>query len=61
MQIGNAVPVKLGSAIGQAILAHESDQVNKKGKQPNVEKMIEAAVARLRASARNKNARKKAA
>ncbi|MDV6224841.1 DNA cytosine methyltransferase [Nitratireductor aquimarinus] len=61
MQIGNAVPVNLGSAIGQAILSHETEQSNKKCSQPNVEKMMEAAVARLRASARNKSARKKAA
>ncbi|MBL3564316.1 DNA cytosine methyltransferase [Rhodovulum sulfidophilum] len=61
MQVGNAVPVKLGSAIGRAIIAHEQNQSQKKGKQPDVEKMIELAVARLRAAARNKSARKKAA
>lgn len=61
MQIGNAVPVHLGSAIGRAILAHEQQQSKQTGTQPNVEKMIELAVARLRASARNKSAGKKAA
>jgi DNA (cytosine-5)-methyltransferase 1 len=61
MQVGNAVPVHLGTAIGRAIQIHEQDQSGKKGQQPNVEKMIEVAVARLRASARNKVARKKAA
>ncbi|MBI3444406.1 MAG: DNA cytosine methyltransferase [Magnetospirillum sp.] len=61
MQIGNAVPVHLGSAIGRAILAHEKELSKKKGTQPNVEKMIELAVGRLRASARNKGAGKKAA
>ncbi len=61
MQVGNAVPVHLGSAIGRAILAHEQELSKKKGKQPNVETMIELAVARLRASARNKRAGKKAA
>jgi DNA (cytosine-5)-methyltransferase 1 len=61
MQVGNAVPVHLGTAIGRAILAHEQELSKKKGKQPNVEKMIELAVARLRASARNKSAGKKAA
>lgn len=60
-QVGNAVPVHLGSAIGRAILAHEQELSKKKGKQPNVEQMIELAVARLRASARNKSAGKKAA
>ena len=47
--------------MGRAILAHEQELSKKKGKQPNVEKMIELAVARLRASARNKSAGKKAA
>jgi DNA (cytosine-5)-methyltransferase 1 len=61
MQVGNAVPVHLGSAIGRAILAHEQHLSNKRGKQPDIEKMIELAVARLRASARNKSAGKKAA
>lgn len=61
MQVGNAVPVHLGTAIGRAILMHEQELSKKKGKQPNVEKMIELAVARLRASARNKSAGKKAA
>jgi DNA (cytosine-5)-methyltransferase 1 len=61
MQVGNAVPVHLGSAIGRAILAHEQERSKKKGMQPNVENMIELAVARLRASARNKSAGKKVA
>jgi DNA (cytosine-5)-methyltransferase 1 len=61
MQVGNAVPVHLGTAIGRAFLGHEQELSKKKGKQPNVAKMIELAVARLRASARNKSAGKKAA
>ena len=60
-QVGNAVPVHLGSAIGRAVLAHEQELSKEKGKHPNVEKMIELAVARLRASARNKSAGKKTA
>ncbi|MEM8554253.1 MAG: DNA cytosine methyltransferase [Pseudomonadota bacterium] len=60
MQVGNAVPVLLGKAVGEAILAHEETQAGKRGRQPNVDRMIEAAVARLRASARNKGARKAA-
>jgi len=59
MQVGNAVPVRLGSAIGQAILLHEKDQFRKNDKQPDVDKMMETAVTRLRISARNKNARRK--
>ena len=59
MQVGNAVPVKLGTAVGQAILAHENEQSNEKGRQPDIEKMIDAAVARIRASARNRKAGKK--
>jgi len=61
MQVGNAVPVKLGAAIGQAVLSHEQEQSGKIGMQPSIEKMTEAAVARLRAAARNKVARKNAA
>lgn len=61
MQVGNAVPVQLGAAIGRAIIAHEQELSKNKGRQPNVEKMIEVAVARLRASARNKRVGKKAA
>ncbi len=60
MQVGNAVPVLLGRAVGDAILAHEEAQAGKRGRQPNVDRMLEAAVARLRASARNKGARKAA-
>lgn len=60
-QVGNAVPVHLGAAIGQAILAHEQQQSRTAGRQPNIEKMMDAAVARLRASARNKSAGKRAA
>lgn len=61
MQVGNAVPVALGAAIGRAILVHEEEQSHEEGRQPNVEKMMEIAVARLRASARNRASRKKAA
>ncbi len=60
-QVGNAVPVHLGAAIGRAILTHDQEQFNDKDNQPDVEKMMELAVARLRAAARNKNARRKAA
>ncbi len=61
MQIGNAVPVHLGAAIGKAIFMHEYELSQKQVKQPDIDKMIEVAVARLRASARNKNTGKKAA
>ena len=62
MQVGNAVPVQLGAAIGQAILSHEESQSKKRGqRQPNIEKMMAEAVARLRASARNKSTEKHAA
>lgn len=60
MQVGNAVPVLLGAAVGKAILSHKRARSFTEEKQPNVEYMIEAAVARLRAAARNKVARKAA-
>ncbi len=51
MQIGNAVPVALGAAIGKAILAHkEQAQVEISD---NYEQLLTLAVARLRAAARN--------
>ena len=58
MQIGNAVPVPLGHAIGQAFAGHrviDSKVVVSNG---DFEVMLHAAVARLRASARNKRKRK---
>jgi DNA (cytosine-5)-methyltransferase 1 len=52
-QIGNAVPVVLGRAIGNAIVAHENQSLNCALIQPDIEMMLEFAVARLRAAARN--------
>ena len=51
MQIGNAVPVMLGEAIGSAIVGHniQSDA----NRLDNYDEQLEVAVARLRASARN--------
>ena len=60
MQIGNAVPVQLGAAVGQAIAEHDRRRKKEPATQPDVEKMIEVAVARLRASARNNSARRAA-
>jgi DNA (cytosine-5)-methyltransferase 1 len=57
MQIGNAVPVPLGEAIGHAIVKHDSSKKRDKVRHPNMDTMMASAVARLRASARNKVAR----
>lgn len=54
MQIGNAVPVQLGAAVGAAIVAHEADSKRAEFANKNVDDMISAAVSRLRAAARNK-------
>jgi DNA (cytosine-5)-methyltransferase 1 len=55
MQIGNAVPVALGHAVGQAILSHKA---NAKAKWvDDYDHLLERAVTRLRASARNKRGR----
>lgn len=51
MQIGNAVPVALGAAIGNAIL-HHKEQVQQVVTY-DYERLLAVAVARLRASARN--------
>lgn len=53
LQIGNAVPVGLGHAIGKSVLdrLHAGDHHSQTG---DVEGMLDASVARLRASARNR-------
>ena len=57
-QVGNAVPVQLGIALGRAVLGHK-DRTKKPHSQTgtDLERMLGAAVARLRASARNKKSR----
>jgi DNA (cytosine-5)-methyltransferase 1 len=57
MQVGNAVPVPLGKAIGEAIAAHDLVRQSHPVQHPDMETMMAMAVARLRASARNKVAR----
>lgn len=57
MQIGNAVPVPLGEAIGRAIVKHDVSKKRDKVRHPDMDTMMASAVARLRASARNKVAR----
>jgi DNA (cytosine-5)-methyltransferase 1 len=54
MQIGNAVPIDLGQAVGRAIIDHNLNVHRFETKHADTNAMIEAAVARLRASARNK-------
>jgi len=61
MQIGNTVPVRLGAAIGQAILSHKETRSSMVEQPPDIEKMMATAVARLRASARNRGTGKNAA
>jgi DNA (cytosine-5)-methyltransferase 1 len=58
LQIGNAVPVPLGRAIGQAILTADQ-QVKRKVSAFDVEAALDVAVKRLRASARNKRTKTK--
>ncbi len=53
MQIGNAVPVELGLALGRAITTHERKKRGSSSR-TDTEAMIALAVARLRASARNR-------
>lgn len=56
-QVGNAVPVPLGQAIGQAVLANDADKKNRQISHPDMDTMMAMAIARLRAAARNKVAR----
>jgi DNA (cytosine-5)-methyltransferase 1 len=55
MQIGNAVPIALGRAIGEAILHHKTRSAV--GWADDYDQQLERAVSRLRASARNKRGR----
>jgi DNA (cytosine-5)-methyltransferase 1 len=55
MQIGNAVPIALGRAVGDAIAAHEAaTKEDTDTWKPDVEGMIVRAMGRLRAAGRNK-------
>ncbi|MEO5706652.1 MAG: DNA cytosine methyltransferase [Alteraurantiacibacter sp.] len=57
MQVGNAVPVPLGKAIGAAVLRHDSSNRQNLVRHPDMDTMMTRAVERLRASARNKVAK----
>ena len=54
MQIGNAVPVQLGKAIASLFLLYEDNVQSMKDWNADFDAMLDTAVARLRASARNK-------
>jgi DNA (cytosine-5)-methyltransferase 1 len=55
MQVGNAVPVHLGAAIGSALVNHvQSGADAASGDRLDLEEMLTRATARLRATARNK-------
>lgn len=54
MQIGNAVPVPLGKAVASSFLRHEANARKMKDWSSDFDAMLDTAVTRLRASARNK-------
>ena len=54
MQIGNAVPVPLGKVIASSFLRHEANARNMNDWSTDFDAMLDTAVTRLRASARNK-------
>ena len=56
LQIGNAVPIALGTALARSL--DQAEQLDSKGGNTDFEAMLNDAVARLRASARNKRRRK---
>lgn len=58
LQIGNAVPVPLGKAIGEAIRSATKGPKRKDTPPFDIEAALTVAVRRLRASARNKKSRK---
>lgn len=62
MQVGNAVPVRLGVSIGTAILAHDiAARVGAEEWRPDLDLMIATAIGRLRAAGRNKKSLRQAA
>jgi DNA (cytosine-5)-methyltransferase 1 len=54
MQVGNAVPVALGRAIGSAILSHEITAASAENWPQDIDAMIAGSIARLRSAGRNK-------
>jgi len=58
MQVGNAVPVALGRAIGASIVMHERDSrwLHRQW-EPDLDAMMSAAIRRLRAAGRNKRSK----
>lgn len=61
LQIGNAVPIDLGNALGRSILERDTIDDNAVGTDymmPSIEEMFAESVSRLRASARNKQTKK---
>lgn len=58
LQVGNAVPVHLGAAIGRSLVAHEAAVTACKNTHanwvPDVEAMLTTAIQRVRAAGRNK-------
>lgn len=54
MQVGNAVPVNLGAAVGGALVEHLANPYRGSTKGSDVERLLALATDRLRATARNK-------
>lgn len=60
LQVGNAVPVPLGTALGKALLAHKPKPAPPQT-EADLELMLRLAIDRLRGSARNKRSRQNGA
>jgi DNA (cytosine-5)-methyltransferase 1 len=60
MQVGNAVPIALGRAIGEAVVAHDRYLSGRCAIPLDLDNMIAAAMDRLRAAGRNKVERRAA-
>lgn len=54
MQIGNAVPILLGKAIGTSVVRHKTNTRTIDNRHSDFDAMLDDAVTRLRAAARNK-------
>ena len=58
MQVGNAVPVNLGAAVGAALVKHDAARPRKGSPESvDIERLLTIATDRLRATARNKRGR----
>ena len=60
MQVGNAVPVELGLALGEALIRYPANRLTNERSHRDTNVMVTTAINRLRAAGRNKRQAKAA-